>query len=283
MSHLRKRSKYTTIGNEALKDKRLSLQAKGLLGVLLSKPDWWHFDMANITTESTNGRDATATAAKELEQTGYLKRVAKRSEGGKLAGWDWFVTDDPAEIAPEDESHRRPEKPVDGFPEGREPRGAVFQGDLSNTELTNPYLSNLKESGGLLEKSEGQQQIAGRRDAHALTDEIYEKLGTELAVKLKEMKGIAKKTDRVWSGWLREQVQPHLERLNGQSQAAVGVAVKAFWGSSNQERYGLADFVKALQEYSPARLGPVPQPTADDPLIGKVFSYDESLKLFERN
>ena len=53
---------YTVMSNFHLKDKRLSLKAKGLLSQMLSLPDDWDYDLFIDLEHSTNLR----TTAKEL-------------------------------------------------------------------------------------------------------------------------------------------------------------------------------------------------------------------------
>ena len=40
-----KNDNYTTMSNYHLKDKELSLKAKGLLSMMLSLPDEWHYSV----------------------------------------------------------------------------------------------------------------------------------------------------------------------------------------------------------------------------------------------
>ena len=61
-----------------LQDKRISFRARGILGYLLSLPDGWEASAERIAHETTEGRDAVATALKELERAGYLARRAGR-------------------------------------------------------------------------------------------------------------------------------------------------------------------------------------------------------------
>ncbi len=75
---------------------KMSLQAKGLLALLLSFPDNWKIRMGDIISRSSNGRDATRTALKELISQGYVWRERIRDgESKKYIGCMYFVTDNP--------------------------------------------------------------------------------------------------------------------------------------------------------------------------------------------
>jgi hypothetical protein len=100
----RRRSSFTTAPNEAIRDANLSLQATGLLMLMLSFPDDWEYRMTHLTGLKTNGRDAFRSALRELEEAGYVKKEPRRNEDGTMAGWEWEVRD------------YRPQETVDGFP-----------------------------------------------------------------------------------------------------------------------------------------------------------------------
>jgi hypothetical protein len=139
MSVLRKRTKYATIANAALEDSTLSLKAKGLLALLLSRPDGWVYRFDWIVKQSQDGRDSVAAGLKELEVAGYLKRVQSLQQGGRFGVPEYHITDDIKN------------KPLTGLPLTEEPLTVEPQtaepstekgGDLSKTELTKPDLSN---------------------------------------------------------------------------------------------------------------------------------------------
>ncbi len=76
-------SNYTSVANEALRDKRLSFRARGLLVWMLSHADGYRISAARIAAEGKEGRDAIRTAMDELEAGGYLKRRRVQSSGGR--------------------------------------------------------------------------------------------------------------------------------------------------------------------------------------------------------
>lgn len=71
-----KNTNYTCMANYHLRDKELSLKAKGLLSVILSLPDDWKYSMAGLVAICKEGESAVKAAFKELEKAGYVT-VAK--------------------------------------------------------------------------------------------------------------------------------------------------------------------------------------------------------------
>lgn len=72
---------FTQVPNVVLKDKRLSLKAKGLYAYLFSKPDGWQFSPKIILKEIKEGRDAFYGAMKELIDCGYICRHQQNAKG----------------------------------------------------------------------------------------------------------------------------------------------------------------------------------------------------------
>jgi len=86
---------FTVMGNYHLKDKRLSLKAKGLLSILLSLPEDWVFNMRGLATLSRDGIESTRSAMNELESYGYVVRMRKRTDTGTFAEADYTVYERP--------------------------------------------------------------------------------------------------------------------------------------------------------------------------------------------
>lgn len=87
---------FTQVSNKLIRDKRLSLQAKGLMLELLHFPNNWVFSESHLLNLSRNGKDALHSAVIELEKAGYIKRVKTQRKGGKFAGYEWEVFEVPA-------------------------------------------------------------------------------------------------------------------------------------------------------------------------------------------
>lgn len=72
----KRRGGFTTVVNSMLDDCNLSLEAKGLLTILLSNDSTqWDLNMKDIIKRSLNGRDAHYMAINELILEGYFVRI----------------------------------------------------------------------------------------------------------------------------------------------------------------------------------------------------------------
>ena len=89
-----KSKNFTTINNEFIFNKNLSLKAKGLLCHLLALPNDWRLYVEEVEKWSTDGKSAIYSAFKELTSNGYMKREQKR-EKGKIVSWDYIVYEKP--------------------------------------------------------------------------------------------------------------------------------------------------------------------------------------------
>lgn len=92
-----KTKNYTTIANYPLRDKNLSLKAKGLIALMLSLPDDWDYSIAGLVTQVKEGRTAVTSALDELIKNGYVIREAIR-ENGRISDWNYTVYEMPNKV-----------------------------------------------------------------------------------------------------------------------------------------------------------------------------------------
>jgi hypothetical protein len=106
---------YTVISNDTLRDERLSYRARGLLAVILSRPDNWRIRSEQLALEGKEGRDAIRTALNELKTCGYLHVEITRDSEGKLSS-EQVIYDHPVtkpQVAPETENQLLENRPPD--------------------------------------------------------------------------------------------------------------------------------------------------------------------------
>ena len=90
---IRQKSKqYVTISNEVMRDKDLSLKAKGLYALVMSLPDDWDFTLKGICAISKENYTAVNSAIKELIEAGYCTREQARADG-RITGYDYIFYD----------------------------------------------------------------------------------------------------------------------------------------------------------------------------------------------
>ena len=86
---------YTVMSNHHLRNKELSLKAKGLLSQMLSLPEDWDYTLAGLSLINREKIDAIREAIKELERAGYIVRSRERDEKGRLRGTDYVIFEQP--------------------------------------------------------------------------------------------------------------------------------------------------------------------------------------------
>jgi hypothetical protein len=111
--------KYAAIPNEAMRDKRLSAEARGTLAMLMTFSDDWHFHRDYLMDALNIGRDKFQKIMRELSSAGYVELVPVRGDGGHLSGTTWIIRDDPTESlktrsSAESLKNRQPVKPTAG-------------------------------------------------------------------------------------------------------------------------------------------------------------------------
>ena len=79
---------YTVMSNHHLRNKELTLKAKGLLSQMLSLPENWDYTLAGLSHINKESIDAIRTAVLELEKAGYIERSQGRDEKGKMTAYD---------------------------------------------------------------------------------------------------------------------------------------------------------------------------------------------------
>ena len=90
-----KNNNYTTISNVFLRDKTLSLKAKGLLATILSLPENWDFSIKGICSVVKEGSTAIYSAIDELKERGYCSVEINRNEKGMIVGVDYTFYENP--------------------------------------------------------------------------------------------------------------------------------------------------------------------------------------------
>lgn len=170
-----KNANYTTMCNYHLRDKKLSLKAKGLLSLFLSLPDEWHYSIRGIAAISREGVDSINSALQELEKNGYLIRSQKRQENGRMGEIEYVIYEMPEGAQPDtvlpDTGSPYTENPDTGLSDPENPRG--IKKDTTSTERTNTEINKKRERKQPVRHRYGQYRNV------LLTDEEVEKLKNE--------------------------------------------------------------------------------------------------------
>ena len=118
---------YTVMSNHHLRNRGLTLKAKGLLSQMLSLPDNWDYTLAGLSRINREKIDAIREAVRELEKAGYIVRSRERDEKGRLRGADYII-------------YEQPQPPVSDLPTLENP--TLDNPTLENPTLENPTLEN---------------------------------------------------------------------------------------------------------------------------------------------
>ncbi len=105
---------YTVMSNYHLRDKSLSLKAKGLLSQMLSLPEDWDYTLSGLAVINRESKDAIRSAVNELEKAGDIKRRQTTDAGGKFSGNEYVIYERP--VTEEPPAQPLPPKPLSGFP-----------------------------------------------------------------------------------------------------------------------------------------------------------------------
>ena len=156
---------YTVMSNHHLRDKSLSLKAKGLLSLMLSLPEEWDYTTKGLARICKDGVDSICAGVRELEEHGYVIRQRVRNANGQLGAIEYTILEQPRPPEPKPGKPER-ENPVLDNPEQASPvleepeqenpaqlntkesSKDKSKKDLSSTEGSNPVLSSLKAPRG---------------------------------------------------------------------------------------------------------------------------------------
>lgn len=86
---------YTVMSNHHLRDKNLSLKAKGLLSQMLSLPEDWDYTLAGLSHINRESKDAIRSAVNELEKAGYVQRRQTTDASGKFSTNEYIIHECP--------------------------------------------------------------------------------------------------------------------------------------------------------------------------------------------
>ncbi len=116
---------YTVMSNYHLRDKGLSLKAKGLLSLILSLPEDWDYTLTGLSRISLEGKDAIRAAVVELEKAGYIQRSQTTGKDGKFSNNEYIIRERPTaeNPSPEETPSAQPssDKPLSENPTTEKP------------------------------------------------------------------------------------------------------------------------------------------------------------------
>lgn len=128
---------YTVMSNHHLRDKSLSLKAKGLLSQMLSLPEDWDYTIQGLCSINKENETAINSTLKELKENGYLivtKKMPNETKSGRIEYvYDIYET-------PKQEGKKQDLENL-----GVEVQGVENQGQL-NTDIQNKEKQNKEKN-----------------------------------------------------------------------------------------------------------------------------------------
>ena len=130
---------YTVMSNHHLRNKDLTLKAKGLLSQMLSLPEDWDYTLAGLSHINRESIDAIRTAVWELEKAGYITRRQGRDEKGKMTAIEYTIYEQPQPPKLEKPILENPtagnpvlENPITGNPTSENPMQIIKEEQKTN-------------------------------------------------------------------------------------------------------------------------------------------------------
>ena len=169
---------YTVMSNCHLRDKGLSLKAKGLLSQMLSLPEDWDYTLSGLSHINRESKDAIRSAVNELEAAGYIQRRQTTDASGKFSGNEYVIHESPVTTEPslEKPSSGNPttDNPSTGKPSSGNPTQLNI--DITNTQKQNTDISSTDSIPFFSEETAAWLPEANRRETDAQKMDSYREL-----------------------------------------------------------------------------------------------------------
>jgi hypothetical protein len=173
-----KNRNYTVMSNTHLRDKNLSLKAKGLLSMALSLPDNWEYSLNGLVAICKESETAVRSTIKELKEKGYLTINRSRNQAG-IFEYEYVFYENPHMENPHMEN-----------PHMENPH-------MENVTQLNTNILNTKELNTNILNTDNDIYIANKQNVEAkhkygeykhvmLKDSEYEKLADEYGEPMRE-------------------------------------------------------------------------------------------------
>ncbi len=201
---VKKDKNYLSSSKEPFNDERLSWEARGIMGYLLSKHDDWQIRFYDLVNRGPAGEHKMRRILKELEDCGYLERHRIQDDGGKF-NWTSIVYECSTIPRLSTDGSSTYGLPTDGSSIDGKPRDIVST-DLPSTEQvsTNKENTEQKLKGATTEKIDPLQILAMASKVSYFPKDYAEY--HEVVYRMAENHGVNKTTDamqRACSQWMK--------------------------------------------------------------------------------
>ena len=113
-----RKQSFTVLYKSAIEDKRLPLDARGLLAIMVGLPEGWQYSVKGLAAYVGVSKDTIRRLLGKLEDVGYLTREQTHDENGHFAGNVYVLQDEAPPLSENTDNGetRQREKPSSGFP-----------------------------------------------------------------------------------------------------------------------------------------------------------------------
>ena len=144
---IQKTDNYTVMSNHHLRNKDMSLKAKGLMSLMLSLPPNWDYSIGGLVAICKESHTSIRSAVKELEDNNYLIRERKNNEKG------YFVYEYTLYEMPQPHTGNQHTAKVDADTTHTENRRQISKEELNTNKLSIDEENKEKEINDILVSS----------------------------------------------------------------------------------------------------------------------------------
>lgn len=113
-----RKQRFTVLYKSAIEDKRLPLDARGLLAIMVGLPDGWQYSVKGLAAYVGVSKDTIRRLLEKLEKVGYLTREQTHDANGHFSGNVYVLQDEAPPLSENTDNGetRQRGKPSSGFP-----------------------------------------------------------------------------------------------------------------------------------------------------------------------
>lgn len=147
-----KNREFVVMHNKFLREKEMSLKAKGLLALCLALPDNWEYSINGLCAICKESQTSIRSALKELETFSYLKRERRKDDKGQFV-YEYIIFETPyTENQYTEKRHTEKQHKVKQHTENRRQqsnkRQSIKKQNIDNKVFMDELQKMYKEEGG---------------------------------------------------------------------------------------------------------------------------------------
>ena len=176
-----KTKNYTVMSNYHLKDRNLSLRAKGLLSYMLSLPDDWDYSLNGLTSKSKESIRIIRSTIEELKTNSYLIINKCRNSKG-LFEYEYVIYEKPQKesLKENKEDIKKKDNINPGIQKPYMVQPHMEQPDMVDVTLLNTNILNTKKKNNKKKKSEEKNEFEQRNYEEEELKKLYKNYPEEV-------------------------------------------------------------------------------------------------------